>query len=214
MKKTTSFSMYIGTAYITLAIVALMTDYPENVVNGISLGALMFSVSEIIMACSSVKSHQKSFKKILENDQCRNKSEIALECVRDIYRELLDSYRIQKSKTHVCSMILKILAFMSIIVWPYTGVIQLWAKIRNFGTFCTIMSFGIMFLSVYYYDQNEEEKRVCQEMEIFDYMHIVIKELSDMADDLGGLDCENNSCTKTISDKETIGEGRVNEVGI
>ena len=118
MNKTMNFSLYIGAAYLALGIISLLVDVPVKMVNGVSMGALLFSIAEAICAfyCNGRRRH--SIVDILENEKNKDKYEVAADYLKEIQRGRIVSSGFEKSIVYKISVFLKILAFMSIIVYP------------------------------------------------------------------------------------------------
>ncbi len=177
MDRTKSYLLFIGVAYLTMALAAITIDLPKGLISGVSLSALLFSLSEALEKINDGKKEKRSFIRILKNDSCIDKYGMALEYINEVNNEKKDELKLKRTIFFRVSVLLKTLAFMCIIVYPYTVFTYISEKVNNkFNVFCTIMSLGLMFFSFYIDDFIYSKNEYRDEDEIRDCFDIALDE--------------------------------------
>lgn len=179
MNKTNHFSLCIGAAYIALGLISLYLDVSPHMVNGVSIGALLFSVAELLCTWFSDGGVKRSILDILEDKHSTDRSRIAVQYIMKIQRERSNAFKYEKSIVYKMSVLLKIIAFMFIIVYPWTPMHQLFDGMKNFGSVCTILSLGVMLVTFYFYDYASRTNEIDDETEIIGCLNILCNKNAD-----------------------------------
>lgn len=152
MRKSVSLSFMIGAAYISLAAISLTTELPIRLVNSLSLGAVLFSISELLEVCNRTRIQRKSFLDLINQPECKDTYTMALLYIRELLQNQEARLKNHKTLLSVFSLLTRTFAVMSILVYPYGGFPFLDNSSR-FGIFCTIASLGIIFFSLFVDEQ-------------------------------------------------------------
>lgn len=173
-------SYIMGLVYITLAIISLSLDLPIRVTNSVSFGAVLLSFSEMLVLITSRKIKRRSFLDILKEADLRDKTIMVLLYIRAILDEKKSILSSRKSILYYLSIIIKALALFFIILLPYTGLFPQLFESSKFGTFCSILSLGIIFLTFYIDNNRDNDKDFKDVNEIIDCYNIALDEKNDM----------------------------------
>ena len=149
MNKINNFSLIIGVSYISLSILAMFFDLPIKLVNMVSLGAVFFSVSEFMVMLNNCNIKRISIIEILRNPKCNDKYDCVTIYLQEMNKKRLDYNAHQSTVLFNCSIIFKCLAFLCLIVYPFSPMLDFLNNSSKFGNFCTIFSIAIMFFSLY-----------------------------------------------------------------
>ena len=149
MTKHSRFSLCLASVFFSLSLSAIYMDFSIRFVNAISLGALLFSVSEIICSINNRRVYRKSVGNVIFDDECTDRSALVLKYIDEINKERVSIDKSQKTILYFISLSIKTLSFASIIIYPQTNHFEFLNESTRFSCFCTIISFGIMFYLYY-----------------------------------------------------------------
>lgn len=180
MEKTET-SYYLGTAYMLLAIASFFAEVPGKVINAVSVGALMFSISQMLYVWGSGNVKGISLPEILRAGE--SKDEIALKFIKAIYEEKGRRAKSQNSFWFFASIVLKSFAFIVIIAGPYLYPFSNENFGNRVGQICTILSLAFMFFSFYLEERKAHKKYLATEEEIIDSFGITFESLGEFIKD-------------------------------
>ncbi len=168
--------------YITLAVISIFLDLPIKVTNSVAFGAVMLSISEVLVLINCRRIKKRSFVRILENPELDNKTLIARSYINEILDEKISELKAQNTILFYISFGLKSIAIFSIILLQYFPKLPPFFESNKFGVFCTVISLGIIFMS-FYFDSSRKDNEVFDDMnEIMDCYEIVFDEKNAMSD--------------------------------
>ena len=188
-------SIMMGSAYITLAVISLIADLPIKVTNSVALGALSFSVSEVLVLLNNRKIRKRSFVDVLKGTESNNKGSMAFRYVKELLNERQSELSAQTTVLSFISIFFKTLALFCVVVFPFVPSLPLF-ETSKFGVFCTVVSMGIIFLSFHFANRKESEKYFDDIGELMDCFGIVLDEMTEseknVVEKLGVLEQKNN----------------------
>lgn len=189
-------TLYLGTAYIILAIISLTIDIPQRVINSVSVAALLFSLSQILTLISSSKIKDKSIVNIIKDE---DEQHFAMRWIEEIFRVKEERAKSNVSVWSIISTLFKCMAVVIIIVGPFYDVYSILLSNAKIGTFCTIVSLGIMFISFFAEGRRKAEQTYEEEREIikcYGYsIHSVLNEVVQLSKDVGA--CKDSMAMET-----------------
>ncbi len=168
MKRSYNITFMIGMAYIALALSALTNGLPQRLINALSLGAVLLSISELLMAINSRRMKKRSILSVLEQSKCKDKYDIAILYIKEIMKEKHAYIKNQNSVLAYVSILLNVFAFWCMLVYPHTDFLPFLDDLSKFGAFCTVISLGIVFLSITVNNDINFRQEILDDQELFD----------------------------------------------
>lgn len=164
MKNRSRYFLYlIACAYVFLAVVSLTTELPTRTVNCFALGAVLFSVAELIQSISDRDN------KLRIRDFASKKDSLVF-CKEYLEKALRSRFELRKpGKTYYVVFFLYSLASICIIAYPYASGMG-FLKYEKVGIFCTILSLGLILLSRFISDtivEIDEDKNLIDAFDAF-----------------------------------------------
>ncbi len=184
MRRTHYFSLMIATAYLALAVLSLFMELPNRLVNNVSLGALLFSISELLEVWNNRKIKRRSVIDIIKDENCKDKYSVALCYIQEILKEKNSYLNNMNSKVKIVSFFFKSLAFMCLIVYPHVSLLDAVDSTNHFGVLCTILSLTIVFFSFHFEDMDNYNRELVDVQELLDCYTYIIDETNEINDRL------------------------------
>ncbi len=202
MRKTFDFSLMLGMAYVALAFISMTTELPTRLINALSFGAVLFAFSELLIASNNRRIKRRSIVDVLKNPDCKDSYAIMLLYVAEIYKEMENDLENRKTVLYFFSTWLRALAFMSIIVYPFIDVFSQITDSDRFGVFCTILSLGVIFISLFINDQREFTQELNDFEELQDCYLLAIRESNELV--RGLFDKDANAIERSNRNTTTV----------
>ncbi len=198
---------YIGFAYITLAFVSLVADLPVRVVNCISLGALLISIAELILAISNLRKPKESRVSAKDLESLSDQLDLASFFLK---KTLEAKARVYKSNNKVTFLVgfLYSFSFVVVIAWANSSVYNFleWNKL---GVFCTVASLGVILLSRFISEVGDERIEVERELAFYDmfnhYLDSVTKAINQATDKQNRIEHAEQKEDILVENKEDAG---------
>lgn len=210
------FSLYIGFAYLSLAVASLFYELSNVLINSLSLGALLFSASHFLLVLNERKVKKVSCLKVLK-EKCDG-ANLEMQLLFQMQEEKLSLHKAHRSVLYFITLLLKAVAFSVILVYPacpQTAIVEN----PKIGVFCTILSLALLFFSFYYDHWKDVNKQIEDEKDTFECINKIIdsiasatKECEKKFDSLGsiikGTDNRLDKIEKSIGDIDNIEQKR------
>ncbi len=168
MRRSNNIPFMIGMAYVALALISLTMSLSQRLINALSLGAVLLSVSELLNVCNMQKAKKKSITDILKREDGKDKYGFAIFYMQEILKEKNSEIKRRKSVLAFFSILCSSFAFMCLIVYPYTDVLTVFDRSNRFSVFCTVISLGIVFISISIENGKELDSEIKDSQEIID----------------------------------------------
>ena len=173
MRRSNNIPFFIGMAYIALALVSLSISLSQRLINAISLGAVLLSVSELLNALNIQKVEKRSIIDVLNREECSDKYGVALLYIKEILKEKNSVLKRGTSVLSFLCIICNAFAFMCMLVYPHIRSLSLFDSSDRFGVFCTVISIGIIFISIAINNRKEWEGEMKDILELIDcFTHV------------------------------------------
>jgi len=213
-----SISYYLGSAYVFLAIISLTSSIPIRDVNCIALGALCFSLAELIQSLGKLR--RRSRQPFCIDDFKALKGEVDSMDLASFYLTATIKEKVnvpKSSKIGIASVVFFYsVGFFVIIAWPYTKGMSILNHEKT-GTFCTVFSLGIILLSRFLSELKEAREEMEYDMRFYDGLIYYVKSISETYNASSNVDANEDVQKDSIKlqveskkrDKDENGKARV-----
>ena len=173
MRRSYNIPFMMGMAYITLSLLSLVISMSQRLINALSLGAVLLSISELLNVCNMQKVKKRSITNVLKREDCKDKYAIAFIYIQEILNEKNSVLNRRKSIFSFLGILCNSFAFMCLLVLPHTDILALFDSSNKFGVFCTVISLGIIFISISIDNGREQDSEMRDMQELIDcFIHI------------------------------------------
>ena len=114
------------------------------------------------------KVKKRSITDVLNREDCKDKYGIAIIYIHEILKEKNSVTNRRKSIFSFLGILCNSFAFMCLLVYPHTDLLAIYDSSNRFSVFCTVISLGIIFISIAIDNGRELDSETRDNQELID----------------------------------------------